>query len=186
MATSRLISRRHALTASIGAIATRGPMFGLDTREAVPNFKAKSLDGKSFSNESVRGKVTLVQFWTTWCQYCRRDQSAVDALISDFASQGLIVLAVNVGEGKRKVHNYLEQSPRSGSIVLLEDTNLAALFAARSFPFYVAFDRNVKIAGEQKGSGGQGGLRRLLRKAGLDSPNDSMTEGELQASPRRN
>lgn len=180
------ITRRHALRASAGAIATRGAMFALDTREPAPNFKAKSLDGKFFSNESVRGKVTLVQFWTTWCQYCRRDQSAVDAVISDFASQGLIVLAVNVGEAKRKVQHYLEESPRSGSIVLLDDTNLAALFAARSFPFYVAFDRNVKIAGEQKGSGGQGGLRRLLRKAGLDSPDSLMTDGELQSSPRRN
>jgi thiol-disulfide isomerase/thioredoxin len=133
----------------------------------------------------VKGKVTLVQFWTTWCQYCRRDQTAIDSIAKSF-DRDLIILAVNVGEPKRKVQQYLQQSPRSGSVVLLQDTNLAALFAARSFPFYVAFDRNVKIAGEQKGSAGEGSLRRLLRKAGLESPEDSLTEGELQSSPRRN
>jgi len=100
--------------------------------------------------------------------------------------QGLIALAVNVGEPTRKVQQYLRQTPRKGSVVLLQDTNLAALFAAKSFPFYVAFDRNVKIAGEQKGSGGEGSLRHLLRKAGLDSPEGSMTDEELQSSPRRN
>ena len=180
------ISRRQALTAAIAFPSAQRTILALDSREPAPNFKAKSLDGASFSNELVKGKVTLVEFWTTWCQYCRRDENAIQSIVKDFGGQGLVVLAVNVGEPKRTVKQYLERSQRAGSIILLQDTNLAALFAARSFPFYVAFDRNVKIAGEQRGAGGEGSLRRLLRKAGLESPQDSMSDGELQSSPKRN
>jgi thiol-disulfide isomerase/thioredoxin len=137
-------------------------------REPAPRFTAKTLDGEKFSNESLRGKVVLVQFWATWCQYCRRDQPSVDAIIGDFADKGLVVLAVNVGEPKKKVKQYLAESPRACRIVLMEDTNLAALYAAKSYPLYVLIDREGNIAGRQNGAAGEAALHRLLRKAGLD------------------
>jgi hypothetical protein len=58
--------------------------------------------------------------------------------------------------------------PRACKIVLTEDTNLAALYPARSFPLYVLIDRDGNVAGTQKGAGGAVMLRRLLRKAGLE------------------
>jgi len=137
-------------------------------REPAPRFTAKTLDGEKFSNESLKGKVVLVQFWATWCQYCRRDQPSVDAIIGDYADKGLVVLAVNVGEPKRKVKQYLAESPRACRIVLMEDTNLAALYAAKSYPLYVLIDREGNIAGRQNGAAGEAALRRLLGKAGLD------------------
>ena len=63
---------------------------------------------------------------------------------------------------------YLARSPRSVKIVLTEDTNLAAWYAAKSYPYYVLIDRNGKIAGTHKGAGGEAALRRLLKSAGLE------------------
>jgi thiol-disulfide isomerase/thioredoxin len=142
---------------------------GSEAREPAPRFSAKTLAGEKFTNDSVKGKVVLLQFWTTWCPYCRRDQSAVDAIDRDFAGKGLIALAVNVGESRKTVTTYLEQNPRSCRIVLTEDSNLAAVFAATSFPIYVLIDREGNIAGTQRGAGGEAALRRLLSRAGLES-----------------
>jgi len=50
----------------------------------------------------------------------------------------------------------------------MEDTNLVALYAARSYPLYVLIDRDGNVAGRQNGAAGEDALRRLLRKAGLD------------------
>ena len=111
----------------------------------------------------------LLQFWTTWCPYCRKDQDAVEALVRDFDASGLVVLAVNVGESKKKVKQYLADSPRTCKIVLTADTNLAALYAATSYPLYVLIDRDGNIAGQQDGAAGEAALRRLLAKAGLKS-----------------
>ena len=68
---------------------------------------------------------------------------------------------------KKKVRKYLEESPRSCKIVLMEDTNLAALFATRVYPVYVVIDRDGNLAGRQKGASGEGGLRRLLARGGM-------------------
>jgi len=156
------------LALGIMAILACGIAAGIDTGQPMPRFSATALDGQKFTNESVKGKVVLVQIWATWCQYCRRDQPAVDAVSQDFGEQRLLVLAVNAGESKSKVQQYLARSPRRVPVVLMEKTNLAALFPAHAYPYYVAVDADGKIAGELRGSGGEEALRRLLHRAGLD------------------
>lgn len=139
-----------------------------DQPEPAPHFRAKTLTGETFNNDSVKGKVVLFEFWTTWCPYCKREQALVDQVNQQYADQGLVVLAVDVGEGKKKVMKYLAENPRSCRIVLTEDTNLAAMYAATSYPIYVVVDRDGNIAGEQRGAAGERGLRNLLRRAGIE------------------
>jgi thiol-disulfide isomerase/thioredoxin len=158
---------RRSLLASTLPFATA--CSALDSGDPAPKFHAKSLDGQSFNNESVKGKVVLIQFWATWCGFCQRDQNAVDRVTKDFASKGLIVLAVNVGEDRLKVEGYLERSPRECHIVLSRDTNLPQAFRAQGFPKYVVINRNGKLAGDQNGAGGIMALRDLLSGAGLRS-----------------
>jgi thiol-disulfide isomerase/thioredoxin len=141
-------------------------------REAAPRFNAKTLTGDKFNNESLKGKVVLLQFWTTWCPYCRHEQSMIDDIQKEFASQGLVVLAINVGESKKTVKKYLEQSPRTCPIVLTDDTNLAAMFAAKSYPIYVVIDREGNIVETQHGAAGDRPLRNILHRAGLKTEDE--------------
>src|ERR1035437_10767676 len=104
-----------------------------DDREPAPRFHAKTTTGESFTNDSVKGKVVLLQFWTTWCPYCKKEQSLVDSIDREFAGKGVIVLAIDVAESKKKVRQYLQDSPRSCRVVLTEDTNLAAMYQANSY-----------------------------------------------------
>ncbi len=157
---------RRALLCSL-LLAAICAFAGDDDPEPAPRFRAKTLTGENFNNDSVKGKVVLFEFWTTWCPYCRREQSLIDDVDREFSSKGLIVLAVDVGEGKKKVQKYLAENPRSCRIVLTEDTNLAAMYAANSYPIYVVVDRDGNIVAEQRGASGERGLRNLLRRAGL-------------------
>lgn len=140
----------------------------IDNPAERPRFNARTLDGDRLTNESLHGKVVLLQFWTTWCPYCRREQPIVDALAREFADRDLVILAVNVGESRKKVKQYLAASPRDCPVVLTEDTNLAAIFEAKSYPVYVALDSDGRVAGRQNGAAGERALRSLLRRAGLD------------------
>lgn len=69
----------------------------------------------------------------------------------------------------------------------MEDTNLAAMFAAKSFPKYVLIDRKERVVGEQNGAGGEAALRRLLLESGLGPGHgdDASVQFQLQSSPRR-
>jgi thiol-disulfide isomerase/thioredoxin len=145
---------------------------GSPAREPAPRFTAKTMGGETFSNASVKGKVVLLEFWATWCKYCRDEESLVDQVDKEFASKGLVVLAVDVGESRKTVKKYLAQNPRTVRIVLTDDTNLAAMYAATEYPIYVVIDRDGNIAGTQRGAAGERGLRLLLRRAGLESDDE--------------
>jgi thiol-disulfide isomerase/thioredoxin len=142
---------------------------GSDDREPAPRFHAKTMEGEQFTNESVKGKVILFQFWTTWCPYCKSEEALVNDITREFSDKGLIVLAVDVAESKKKVVEYLKDHPRKCRIVLTSDTNLAAMYAANSYPIYVVVDRDGKIVDTQRGAGGERSLRRMLENAGLES-----------------
>ncbi|MGZ4814205.1 MAG: TlpA family protein disulfide reductase [Terriglobales bacterium] len=148
----------------------------VSAREPAPRFNAKTMSGETFTNSSVKGKVVLLQFWATWCPYCRGEQQIVDDIQKEFASNGLIVLAVDVGESKKKVKQYLQENPRKCRIVLTEDTNLAAMYAATRYPIYVVIDRDGNIAAQQNGAAGERALRRMLSQAGLESQPDTESQ----------
>ena len=137
------------------------------SNEPAPRFSAVTTTGEKFNNASIKGKVVLLEFWTTWCKYCDEEAGYVDKLDKEYRDKGLIVLAINVGESKKVVKKFLEAHPRSCRIVLMEDTNLAAMYQATVYPIYVVIDKDGNISDEQRGAGGEEALRRLLEPAGI-------------------
>lgn len=159
----KLAAQITVLLVLISAIAVAADEDG----QPAPLFRARGLTGENFNNESVKGKVVLLEFWTTWCPYCHQEDPLVEQMDKEFSGKGLIVLAIDVAESKKTVKKYLEQHPRSTRIVLTEDTNLAAMYQANSYPVYVVIDRDGNIAAEQRGAGGERALRALLARAGM-------------------
>jgi thiol-disulfide isomerase/thioredoxin len=154
------------LLAALGLAATS------KEKEPAPRFNATTTSGEKFTNDSIKGKVVLLEFWTTWCGFCADEAAFVDKIGKELAPKGLLLLAIDVGESKKTVKKYLEQHPRDCRIVLMEDTNLAAMYQAIVYPIYVVIDRDGFIAGTQHGAGGEEALRRLIARAGLESTAD--------------
>jgi thiol-disulfide isomerase/thioredoxin len=167
------MSKRRLLSASLTLILLLSSFLARagddETGQPAPRFRAKTTTGEQFNNDSIKGKVVLFEFWTTWCKYCEEEASLVDNIAREFSGKGLIVLAVDVLEPDQKVKKYLAEHPRSVPIVLTKDTNLAAMYNAQVYPIYVVIDRDGNIAAEQRGSAGERGLRRMLRRAGLEA-----------------
>lgn len=161
-------NRRLAIPIMLLAVSTA--VATPQASEPAPHFHAKTLAGETFDNNSVKGKVVLLDFWTTWCHLCVEEAGFVDQLNKDYADKGLLVLAVNVGESKKTVNKYLAQHPRGSRVILTDDTNLAAMYQATVYPIYVVIDRDGNVAAIQRGAGGNAALHRILAKAGLAIP----------------
>ena len=141
-------------------------------KEPAPRFNATTT-GEKFTNDTIKGKVVLLEFWTTWCGFCADEAAFVDKIGHELAPKGFILLAINVGESKKTVKKYLEQHPRNCKLVMMEDTNLAAMYQANAYPIYVVIDREGFIAGTQRGAGGEDALRQLIARAGIESESDA-------------
>jgi len=157
------------ITCALLSVILTGALSEAHAGGSAPQFSVQTLDGDTVTSRSLAGQTVLLQFWATWCQYCRRDQPAVDQVERAYASKGLMVLAVDVGESEQTVRAYLQKSPRSARIALDPDRRVAARFGVASFPYYVLLDRNGAIAGTAHGAGGEESLRHLIDRSGLGS-----------------
>jgi thiol-disulfide isomerase/thioredoxin len=138
---------------------------------AVPEFRAKTLDGAAIDLAALRGKVVLLDFWATWCAPCRRDLPIVEKLHREFRAKGLVVVGVNVGEERDTVTKFLQTAGISYPIVLLSsDHGLVAGLSVNAFPTVVLVDRDGKVAAYEVGALGETALRARLATLGISRP----------------
>lgn len=67
-----------------------------------PDFSAPNVDGKPTSLKSALGKLTLIDFWASWCGPCRKENPNVVALYKDFHAKGLNIIGVSLDESADK------------------------------------------------------------------------------------
>lgn len=67
-----------------------------------PKFSAKSPEGKLISLDESLGKVTIVDFWASWCAPCRKENPNVVALYNEYHSKGLNIIGVSLDQDAKK------------------------------------------------------------------------------------
>lgn len=77
-----------------------------------PPFEATTLDGaRTLGTSTVGGKVTLVNFWATWCAPCKAEMPAIDEYYKRHKGDGLEVIAISMDATKdlNKVKAFAQQ-----------------------------------------------------------------------------
>ena len=67
-----------------------------------PNFSGPSPDGKTVSLKESLGKVTIIDFWASWCGPCRAENPNVVALYNEYHAQGLNIIGVSLDKDATK------------------------------------------------------------------------------------
>lgn len=96
---------------SSGAAESRRPDRSKRLRfdRPLPEFKLKDLEGRTWTLSDLKGKVTLINVWATWCVPCRVELPYVQRLHKSLENvPGLQVLTLNLDEDPRLVPGYMQ------------------------------------------------------------------------------
>ncbi len=73
--------------------------------DRVPNFSWKDNSGNTLNFDGARGKVTLVNFWATWCGPCKRELPDLIALSTELSNRGVKVIGVSTDRGANAIED---------------------------------------------------------------------------------
>lgn len=113
-----------------------------------PDFTMNTPEGTPMSLSEFRGKVTLVDFWASWCGPCRRENPHVVKLYNKYKDQGFDILGVSLDGNKERWLQAIEKDglPWSHVSDLKKWGNAAAkMYGVRSIPHTVLLDKEGRI-----------------------------------------
>lgn len=145
-----------AVAAAAGYLAWRAP--------AAPEVTFVSLQGEKITTGSLRGKVTLVNFWATDCVPCRREMPELVRTYARYGSQGLALVAVAMRhDPPNHVLHYVQTHRLPFTVALDPMGELARAFGdVRVTPTLVVIDREGRIAARIQGEPDFQALHRLI------------------------
>lgn len=103
------------------------------------------MDNHKYNLQDYRGKVVVLNFWTTWCPPCVEEIPSLGRLQQAFSEKDLVVLSVDIGESKKEVETFLQQVPADFPVLLNPEGNTVKQWKIIAFPTTFIIDRNGTI-----------------------------------------
>lgn len=94
---------------------------------------------------AYKGKVVYLDFWASWCNPCRQSFSWMNGLENDYASKGLVIIAVNVDHDRDRADAFLQHNPAQFKIVYDADGAIAQKYDFKDMPTTVLIGRDGKV-----------------------------------------
>ncbi len=87
---------RVVLMAGMLAAATAAGAF---EPSAMPSFKLRLVDGHSVTSKDLAGKITVIDFWGTWCAPCIAEIPDYNDFYREYKGKGVAFLALAADSG---------------------------------------------------------------------------------------
>ncbi len=136
---------------SLQGSATSGPGQGPATvrfvknPEPLPEFTLRDLAGQSISPADWRGKVTLLNFWATWCGPCREEIPDLMKLQGKYAGR-LQIIGLSVDEGPAEEVKRFAQQMRINYPIAIASAELQTKFGGiLGLPTSFLVDTNGRV-----------------------------------------
>jgi thiol-disulfide isomerase/thioredoxin len=115
-------------------------------------FSMRPVDSKASAVKLAdsHGKIVVLNFWTTWCAYCRTMQPMLAGVREKFAGRDdVLFLAVNADEEQAGVGAFLQTQKVDGTLLFADGVDHA--LHVESIPTVIVLDRAGKVAYRTQG-----------------------------------
>ena len=120
-------SESHSSEASVALSKITSPF-------SAPDTPLMDMDGKLHKLSDYRGKPVIVNFWATWCPPCRAELPSMNRAWAKVKDEGIMMLAVNMGESEDTIFPFTGDYPIDFPILLDENGEFALSWKVKGLP----------------------------------------------------
>ncbi len=90
-----------------------------------PDFTLETLNGGTFSLNSMRGRWVILNFWATWCAPCTDEMPALQTIASERSGQ-VALFGINMRESADDIRTYMARYRISFPMLMNPDEQVSA------------------------------------------------------------
>ena len=149
---------------------------GVGYGTTAPDFTLETLDGKSVSLSSLRGKAVLVNFWATWCEPCKIETPWLIDLQKQYGSEGLQVIGIAMDDSgsKADISQFAKEKGMNYPVLLGKESVGDAYGGVPGLPESFFVGRDGKIVDRMIGLHNRSEIEDSVKKA-LNTPTSAST-----------
>jgi thiol-disulfide isomerase/thioredoxin len=114
------------------------------------NLSGPLLGGGHFNIHQWHGKVVVIDFWGTWCPWCRKEAPYIAKLYKQYRKAGMRVIGLPVGSTPAQLEQYAKTHPDQNwpQLYISGQANqqIASNSGIQGFPTEVIIGRNGRVA----------------------------------------
>lgn len=131
-------------------VAQQGPGNAPLDGDIAPDFIVPLLSGDSQQLSDLQGRPVILYFWATWCGSCTFEMPIIDAFYQEKADTGLVVLAINIGQGEETVQEFITEGGYTFPVGLDGSMDIGRAYRLLAFPstFFIDSEgviRNIRM-----------------------------------------
>ncbi len=111
--------------------------------EKIKPFKVTDMQGNTYSNKDLKGKVVVFNFWFIGCVPCVEEMPVLNKLVEKYKDQDVVFLAVTYDK-KSEVSTFLKNHEFDYQIIP-ENTQFAIDYSLMAYPDHMIVDKKSVI-----------------------------------------
>ncbi len=123
-----------------------------DKDTATGTLDLPDLAGKMHALADYQGHPLMINFWASWCPPCRAELPALNRAWQVLQADGMVMLAVNVGEEQAAVEQFLRDYPITFPVLLDSAGNSMERWPMKGLPMTFVLDKNGQVVYQAAGA----------------------------------
>lgn len=110
-----------------------------------PQFHFTDLNGKTYTNQSVKGKTVFLKCWFIHCQACVKEFPELNAFQEEYEKENNVVFISLAFDTKEELQQFLQKKPFNYAVVANKESYMIDTLKVGVFPTHFIIDPQGKI-----------------------------------------
>lgn len=123
-------------------------------------------DGRVLRAAELTGKTVVVEFWATWCPFCKKQNPYVERLHREHGGQDLVVLTISIDPKPQAVGEYLKKYGYTFPVLMAGAQTQSWFPERKGLPVVYVIDPRGRVVFHEAGEMFEEDILGLVRFAG--------------------